>query len=218
MAALLVGRTRPRRVRPASPVLRVAASNLHENHRRRPCDWYILPPFCRRCPASNQSGKAGLRNGCSVQTPMAVNPTLMHRFSSRASLLTTKRLRDHQTCTNGAQFHFQDRSRRASSNTSLRSLISAIENARFTCHRSHAPLPHADSSAGVRYSARHRRAGLNGMLQHSASPASPGLARVAPKTRAARRGGTTRGELASSPRRQTTSLPNNALRWRRGEG
>ena len=109
--ALLVGSNRPRCVTPASPVLRVAASNLHENHRRRPCDWYILPPFCRRCPASNQSGKTGLRNGASVLTPMAVNPTLMHRFSSRASLLTTKRPRDHQTCPNGAQFHFQDRSR-----------------------------------------------------------------------------------------------------------
>ena len=117
VAALLVGRTRPRRIRPASPVLRVAASNLHENHRRRPCDWYILPPFCRRCPASNQSGKAGLRNGPSVQTPMAVNPTPMHRFSRRASLPTTKRPRYHQTCTNVVQFHFQDSSTRASSNT-----------------------------------------------------------------------------------------------------
>ena len=117
VAALLVGRTRPRRVRLASPVLRVAASNLHENHRRRPCDWYILPPFCRRCPASNQSGKTGLRNGPSVQTPMAVNPTLMHRFSSRASPLTTKRPRDHRACTNVVQFHFQDSSTRASSNT-----------------------------------------------------------------------------------------------------
>ena len=103
VAALLVGRTRPRRVRPASPVLRVAASNLHENHRRRPCDWYILPPFCRRCPASNQSGKTGLRNGASILTPMAVNPTLMHGFSSRASPPNAIRPRDHQTCTNVAK-------------------------------------------------------------------------------------------------------------------
>ena len=68
----------------------------------------------------------------------------MHRFSPRASPPNTKRPRDHQTCTNVAQFHFQDRSRRASSNTSLRSLISAIENARFTCHRSQALIPHAE--------------------------------------------------------------------------
>ena len=126
----------------------------------------------------------------------------MHRFSRRASPPNTKPPRDHRTCPYVVQFHFQDRSRRASSNTSLRSLISAIENARFTCHRSHAPLPHADSSAGVRYSARHRRAGLNGMLQHSASPASPGLARVAPKTRAARRGGPL---AANKPRRRGAS-------------
>ena len=99
----------------------------------------------------------------------------MHRFSRRASPPNTKRPRDHQACTNVAQFHFQDRSRRASSNTSLRSLISAIENARFTCHRSQALISHAETRAGVRYSARHRRVGLDGMLQHSASPASPGL-------------------------------------------
>ena len=62
-----------------------------------------------------------------------------------------------------------------------------------------------------------RRVGLNGMLQHSASPPSPGLdhERAEDSRRAIRR--TTRGELASSPRRQPTSLPNNALRWRRGE-
>ena len=141
----------------------------------------------------------------------------MHRFSRRASPPNTKPPRDHRTCPYVVQFHFQDRSRRASSNTSLRSLISAIENARFTCHRSHAPLLHADSSAGVRYSARHRRVGLDGILQHSASPPSPGLdhERAEDSRRAIRR--TTRGELASSPRRQPSSLPNNALRRRGGE-
>ena len=41
----------------------------------------------------------------------------MHRFSSRASPLTTKRPRDHRACTNVVQFHFQDSSTRASSNT-----------------------------------------------------------------------------------------------------
>ena len=40
------------------------------------------------------------------------------------------------------------------------------------------------------------------MLQHSASPASPGLARVAPKTRAARRGGPL---AANKPRRRGAS-------------
>ena len=55
------------------------------------------------------------------------------------------------------------------------------------------------------------------MLQHSTSPPSPGLAheRAEDSRRAIR--WTTRGEHASSPRRQPTSLPNNALRWRRGE-
>ena len=99
----------------------------------------------------------------------------MHRFSRRASPPNTKPPRDHRTCPYVVQFHFQDRSRRASSNTSLRSLISAIENARFTCHRSQALISHAETSAGVRYSARHRRVGLDGMLQHSTSPPSPGL-------------------------------------------
>ena len=148
---------------------------------------------------------------------MAVNPTPMHRFSPRASLPTIKRPRDHQTCINVAQFHFQDRSRRASSNTSLRSLISAIKNARFTCHRSHAKVLFADPSAGVRYSARHRRAGLNGMLQHSASPPSPGLAHESAEDsrRAIRR--TAGGEHASSPRRQPPSLPNLTQRRRGGE-
>ena len=99
----------------------------------------------------------------------------MHRFSPRASPPNTKRPRDHRSCTNVAQFHFQDSSTRASSNTSLRSRTSAIENARFTCHRSQALISHAETSAGVRYSARHRRVGLDGMLQHSTSPPSPGL-------------------------------------------
>ena len=55
------------------------------------------------------------------------------------------------------------------------------------------------------------------MLQHSASPLSPGLdhERAEDTRRATRR--TARGEHGSSPRRQPTSLPNNALRWRRGE-
>jgi len=48
---------------------------------------------------------------------MAVNPTLMHGFSSRASPPNTKRPRDHRACTNVAQFHFQDSYTRASSNT-----------------------------------------------------------------------------------------------------
>ena len=175
VAALLVGSIRRRRVRPASPVLRVSASICFKKRIGWPCGLQRLRPLCRRRRASNQSGKTGLRNGASILTPMAMNPTLMHGFSRRASPPNTKPPRDHRTCPYVVQFHFQDRSRRASSNTSLRSLISAIENARFTCHRPHAPLPHADSSAGVRYSARHRRAGPNGMLQHSASPASPGL-------------------------------------------
>ena len=55
-----------------------------------------LRPLCRRRRASNQSGKTGLRNGASILTPMAVNPTLMHGFSSRASPPNTKRPRDHQ--------------------------------------------------------------------------------------------------------------------------
>ena len=41
----------------------------------------------------------------------------MHRFSRRASPLTTKRPRDHRACTNVVQFHFQDSYTRASSNT-----------------------------------------------------------------------------------------------------
>ena len=98
----------------------------------------------------------------------------MHRFSRRASPPNTKPPRDHRTCPYVVQFHFQDRSRRASSNTSLRRLISAIENARFTSHRSHASIPHAYSSACVLYSARALR-GLDGRLLHSASPSSPGL-------------------------------------------
>ena len=176
-----------------------------------------LRPFCRQRRASNQSSIIGPVLSRFREPEIAGATLQMHRFSRRASLLTTKRPRDHRACTNVAQFHFQDRSRRASSNTSLRSLISAIENARFTCHRSHAPLPHADSSAGVRYSARHRRAGPNGMLQHSASPASPDLdhERAEDSRRATRR--TARGEHASSPRRQPSSFPNNALRRRRGE-
>ena len=117
VAALLVGRTRPRRVRLASPVLRVAASICFKNRIGWPCGLQRLRLVCRQRRASNQSGKAGLRNGPSVQTPMAVNPTLMHRFSSRASPLTTKRPRDHRACTNVVQFHFQDSYTRASSNT-----------------------------------------------------------------------------------------------------
>ena len=141
----------------------------------------------------------------------------MHRFSPRASPPNTKRPRDHRSCTNVAQFHFQDSYTRASSNTSLRSRTSAIENARFTCHRSQALISHADSSAGVRYSDRRVRAGLDGRLLHSTSPPSPGPAheRAEDSCRAIRR--TTRGELATSPRRQPPSFPNNALRRHGGE-
>ena len=55
------------------------------------------------------------------------------------------------------------------------------------------------------------------MLQHSASPPSPGLdhERAEDSRRAIR--WTTRGELASSLRRQPSSLPNNAPRHRGGE-
>ena len=121
----------------------------------------------------------------------------MHRFSRRASPLNTKRPRDHRTCPYVVQFHFQDRSRRASSNTSLRSLISAIENARFTCHRSHAPIPHADSSAGVLYSARRVAWASTGCSSTRPRPRRQVSTTSAPKTRAARHD----GPLAeSSPR------------------
>ena len=110
----------------------------------------------------------------------------MHRFSRRASHLNTKRPRDHRACTNVAQFLFQDRSRRASSNTSLRSLISAIENARFTCYRSHAPLPHADSSAGVRNSARRVAQASTGGCSTRPRPRRQASTTSVPKTRAAR--------------------------------
>ena len=55
------------------------------------------------------------------------------------------------------------------------------------------------------------------MLQHSASLLSTGLdhERAEDSRRATRR--TARGEHASSPRRQPSSLPNNALRRRGGE-
>ena len=186
VAALLVGSTRPLRVTPASPVLRVSGSICFKNRIGWPCGLQRLRPFCHRRRASNQLGKAGLRSGASVQTPMAVNPTLMHRFSSRASLPTTERPRDHQTCTNVAQFHFQDRSRRASSNTSLRSLISAIENARFTCHRSQALIPHAEPSAGVRNSARRVAQASTGCSSTRPRPCQQASTTSAPKTRAAR--------------------------------
>ena len=117
VAALLEGSTRPLRVTPASPVLRVSGSICFKNRIEWPCGLQRLRLVCRQRSASNQSGKAGLRNGPSVQTPMAVNPTLMHRFSSRASPPNTKRPRDHRACNNVVQFHFQDSSTRASSNT-----------------------------------------------------------------------------------------------------
>ncbi len=121
----------------------------------------------------------------------------MHRFSRRASPPNTKPPRDHRTCPYVVQYHFQDRSRRASSNTSLRSLISAIENARFTCHRSHAPIPHADSSAGVLYSARRVAWASTGGCTTRPRPRRQASPTSAPKTRAARHD----GPLAeSSPR------------------
>ena len=153
--------------------------------------------MCHRRHASNQSGKTGLRNGASILTPMAVNPTLMHGFSSRASPPNTKRPRDHRACTNVAQFHFQDSYTRASSNTSLRSRTSAIENARFTCHRSQALISHAETSTGIHHSdGRAARASTGGCStrprpRRQASPTS------APKTRAARYD----GPLAESSQR-----------------
>ena len=153
--------------------------------------------MCHRRHASNQSGKTGLRNGASILTPMAVNPTLMHGFSSRASPPNTKRPRDHRACTNVAQFHFQDSYTRASSNTSLRSRTSAIENARFTCHRSQALIPHAEPSAGVLYSARRVAWASTGCSSTRPRPRRQVSTTSAPRTRAARYD----GPLAeSSPR------------------
>ena len=186
VAALLVGNTRRRRVRPASPVLRVSASICFKKRIGWPCGLQRLRPLCRRRRASNQSGKTGLRNGASILTPMAMNPTLMHGFSRRASPPNTKPPRDHRTCPYVVQFHFQDRSRRASSNTSLRSLISAIENARFTCHRSQALIPHAEPSAGVRNSARRVAQASTGCSSTRPRPCQQASTTSAPKTRAAR--------------------------------
>ena len=206
-----------RLVTPASPVLRVAASICFKNCIGWPCGLQRLRPFCRQRRASNQSSIIGPVLSRFREPEIAGAALQMHGFSPRASPPNTIRPRDHRTCPYVVQFHFQDRSRGATSNMSLRSRTSAIKNARFTSHRFHVRLLHADPSAGVFYSARHRRAGLYGMLQHSASLLSTGLdhERAEDSRRAIRR--TTRGELATSPRRQPPSFPNNALRRRGGE-
>ncbi|CAH0378896.1 unnamed protein product, partial [Pelagomonas calceolata] len=153
--------------------------------------------YVAQAVASDQSDVALDRN-CSI--------ALQHQTAPRPSNVPLRRA-----------VPFSGQVPRAMSNAPLPRRTSAIENARFTCHRSQALIPHAEPSAGVRNSARHRRAGPNGMLQHSASPASPGLdhERAEDSRRATRR--TARGEHASSPRRQPSSFPNNALRRRRGE-
>ena len=126
----------------------------------------------------------------------------MHRFSRRASPPNTKPPRDHRTCPYVVQFHFQDRSRRASSNTSLRSLISAIENARFTCHRSQSLISHAETSAGVRYSDRSVAWASTGGCSTRPRPRRQAPPTSAPKTRAARYDGSL---AANTPRRRGAS-------------
>ena len=91
--------------------------------------------------------------------------------------------------TNVVQFHFQDRSRGATSNTSLRSRTSAIDNARFTCHRSQALIPHAEPSAGVLYSARRVARASTGCCSTRPRPRRQASTTSVPKTRAARRAG-----------------------------
>ena len=113
----------------------------------------------------------------------------MHRFSRTASLPTTERPRDHRTWHQRRKRPSHNNSRGATSNTSLRSRTSAIENARFTCYRSHAPIPHADSSAGVLYSARHVAWASTGGCSTRPRPRRQASTTSAPKTRAARRDG-----------------------------
>ena len=117
VAALLVGRTRPRLVTPARPVLRVDASICFKNRIGWPCGLRILRLFCRQRRASNQSSIIGPSEPRIREPEIAGSTLQMHRISSRASPLTTKRPRDHRACTNVVQFHFQDSYTRASSNT-----------------------------------------------------------------------------------------------------
>ena len=117
VAALLVGSTRPLRVTPASPVLRVSGSICFKNRIGWPCRLQRLRPLCRRRRASNQSSIIGPGEPRFREPEIASAALQMHRFSRRASPPTTKPPRDHRTCTNVVQFHFQDSSTRASSNT-----------------------------------------------------------------------------------------------------
>ena len=117
VAALLVGSTRPLRVTPASPVLRVSGSICFENRIGWPCRLQRLRPLCRRRRASNQSSIIGPGEPRFREPEIASAALQMHRFSRRASLPTTERPHDHRACTNVVQFHFQDSSTRASSNT-----------------------------------------------------------------------------------------------------
>ena len=145
-----------------------------------------LRPFCRQRRASNQSSIIGPVLSRFREPEIAGAALQMHRFSPRASPPNTKRPRDHRSCTNVAQFHFQDSSTRASSNTSLRSRTSAIENARFTCHRSQALISHAEPSAGVRNSARRVAKASTGGCSTRPRPRRQASTTSVPKTRAAR--------------------------------
>ena len=187
--ALLVGKYSTRRVTPASPVLRVAASICFKNCIGWPCGLQRLRPFCRQRRASNQSSIIGPVLSRFREPEIAGAALQMHRFSPRASPPNTKRPRDHRACPYVVQFHFQDRSRRASSNTSLRSRTSAIENARS---RVIAPTHHYLTQTRAPASASR----LDTVAQASTGCSStrPRPCRQAsttsvPKTRAALRGG-----------------------------
>ena len=117
VAAPLVGSTRPRLVTPASPVLRVSGSICFKNRIGWPCGLQRLRPLCHWRRDSNQSSIIGPSEPRIREPEIAGVALQMHRFSPRASLPTTEWPHDHRACTNVVQFHFQDSSTRASSNT-----------------------------------------------------------------------------------------------------
>ena len=98
----------------------------------------------------------------------------------------TKRPRDHRTWHQRRAIPFSGQVPRAMSNAPLPRRTSAIENARFTCHRSQALIPHAEPSAGVRNSARRVAKASTGGCSTRPRPRRQASTTSVPKTRAAR--------------------------------